>query len=95
MSGRRRYVLKAECDWPLQRFAEAPDLTLRALTVGLADRSAIVSHYAVWRLLAREEIMFKNGLHASERDRPDFVRRRVRWRRRQEGARSHVARLYR
>jgi len=59
MGGRRPYVLEAERDWLLQRVAEAPDLTLRALAAELAERGLTVSHYAVWHLLAREGITFK------------------------------------
>ena len=59
MGERRPFVLEAERDWLLQRIAEAPDLTLRALAAELADRGVAVSHYAVWHLLAREGITFK------------------------------------
>jgi transposase len=59
MGGRRPFALEAERDWLLQRIAEAPDLTLRALAGELADRGVTVSHYAVWHLLAREGITFK------------------------------------
>ena len=59
MGGRRPFALEAERDWLLQRIAEAPDLTLRALAGELADRGVTVSHYAVWHLLPREAITCK------------------------------------
>jgi transposase len=59
MGWRRPYVLEGERDWLLARIAVAPDITLRALAAELAERGIVVSHYAVWHLLAREGITFK------------------------------------
>jgi transposase len=59
MGGKRPYVLEGERDWLLARVAAAPDITLRALAAELAERGIVVSHYAVWHLLAREGITFK------------------------------------
>ena len=59
VGGRRAYVLQAERDWLLQRIAEKPDITLRALAGELGERGITVSHYAVWHLLSREGITFK------------------------------------
>lgn len=59
MGGKRPYALESERDWLLARIREVPDLTLRALAAELARRGIMVSHYAVWHLLAREGITFK------------------------------------
>lgn len=69
MGGKRPYVLESERDWLLNRIAEVPDITLRALAAELADRGITVSHYAVWHLLAREGITFKKK-PARQRARP-------------------------
>lgn len=59
IGGRRHYALESQRAWLLQRIAESPDITLRALAGELADRGVTVSHYAVWHLLSREGITFK------------------------------------
>jgi hypothetical protein len=50
----------------------------------LAERGIVVSYYAVWHFFEHEGVSFKKSLHASEQDRPDVARRRVRWKRRQD-----------
>ena len=59
MGGRRPLVLAGERDWLLQRVAEKPDLTLRAIRLELADRGVKVSYDAVWRFFLREMVTFK------------------------------------
>jgi transposase len=59
MGGRRPYALMGERAWLLRRVAEAPDVTLRALALELAERGIIVSHYAVWHFFEHEGISFK------------------------------------
>jgi len=79
MGGWRPLLLKSERDWLLARIAEKPDLTLRAVMAELAARGTPASYGAVWRFFAREGITLKKSLHASEQDRADVARRRVRW----------------
>ncbi|HEV2677306.1 MAG TPA: IS630 family transposase, partial [Aliidongia sp.] len=79
MGGHRPLVLLAERDWLLARLEASPDVTLRGLQAELAERGIKVSHNAIWKLFAVEGISFKKSLHASEQDRPDVARRRVRW----------------
>ena len=59
MGGNRPYALRGERDWLLQRLAEKPDITLRALVAELAERGIKVSYYAVWHLFEHEGISFK------------------------------------
>lgn len=59
MGGRRPYALASERDWLLARVAETPDITLRALVAGLAERGIVVSYYAVWHFFEHECISFK------------------------------------
>jgi transposase len=59
MGGTRRLVLAGERTWLLARIAEAPDLTLRAIRLELADRGVVVSYDAVWRFYRREGKTFK------------------------------------
>ena len=77
MGGKCPYALAGERDWLLARITAVPDITLRALAAELAERGIVVSHYAVWHILARDGITFKKSLHASEQDRPDVARRRA------------------
>src|SRR5437762_7271435 len=49
MGGRRPLRLAGERVWLLARIAEKPDLTLRAVVAGLAERGTPVSYGAVWR----------------------------------------------
>jgi transposase len=60
MGGVRRAVLAGQREWLLARIKAAPDLTLRALQAELAERSVVVSHWAIWKLFAAEGITFKN-----------------------------------
>jgi transposase len=59
MGGHRRRVLAGERDWLLARFAEKPDLTLRAVVAELVGRGVPASYGAVWRLLKAEGITVK------------------------------------
>jgi transposase len=59
VGGNRPYVLTCERDWLLQRLAEQPDITLRALLAELAERGIKVSYYAVWHFFEHEGITFK------------------------------------
>lgn len=59
MGGNRPYALAGERDWLLERLAEKPDLTLRALLAELAVRGIKVSYYAVWHFFEHEGISFK------------------------------------
>ncbi len=61
MGGRRPFALADERDWVLQRLAEAPDITLRALAADLAERGVVVSYFAVWHFCAREGLTFKKN----------------------------------
>ena len=79
MGGWRPLRLKGERAWLLVRIAEKPDLTLRAMVAEIAERGTPASYGAVWRFFKRERITFKKSLHASEQDRADIARRRVRW----------------
>jgi transposase len=64
MGGVRRAVLLDHKDWLLARIAAVPDLTLRGLKAELARRGVVVSHWAVWKLLASEGISFKKNRSA-------------------------------
>jgi len=59
MGGNRPYALAKERDWLLQRLAEKPDVTLRALLTELSERGIKVSYYAVWHFFEHEGISFK------------------------------------
>jgi len=59
MGGHRPYALSSERDWLLQRIAEQPDITLRALLAELVERGIKVSYYAVWHFFEHEGISFK------------------------------------
>lgn len=59
MGGKRPFSLEAERAWTLQRFAEAPDLTLRALLAELAQRGIVVSYYALWHIVHRHGLSFR------------------------------------
>ena len=45
----------------------------------LAERDTAASYGAVWRFFKHEGITLKKTLHASEQDRADIARRRIRW----------------
>jgi len=79
MGGWKQLLLTSEREWLLARIAEKPDLTLRAVVAELAERGTPASYGAVWRFFKREGISFKKSLYASEQDRADIARRRVRW----------------
>lgn len=57
--GKKPYVLVGQREWLLARIAEAPDLTLRAVMVELADRGVVASYHAVWDFFAHEGVTFK------------------------------------
>ena len=59
IGGKVPYALVAQRAWLLERIAEKPDLTLRALQGELADRGLKASYPAVWDFFAREGITFK------------------------------------
>jgi transposase len=80
MGGVRRAVLAGQREWLLARIKAAPDLTLRALQAELAERSVVVSHWAIWKLFAAEGITFKKSL-PSEQLRAAIAHRRERWKR--------------
>ena len=68
MGGRTGYAEAQERAWLLERIAQEPDLTLRALMVELKERGLVVSYYALWHFLQHEDITFKKSLHASQQD---------------------------
>ena len=59
MGGRRPFSLEAERAWIAQRFADKPDLTLRALLAELAQREIVVSYFALWHIVRRHDLSFK------------------------------------
>ena len=59
VGGKTPYALVAQRAWLLERIAEKPDLTLRAVQGELADRGLKASYHAVWDFFAREGITFK------------------------------------
>jgi transposase len=61
MGGQRPYALAGERAWLLERIAEKPDVTLRALVAELAERGIVVSYYAVWHFFDHEGISFKKN----------------------------------
>jgi hypothetical protein len=63
---------------------KAPGMTVRALTLELRDRGAVVDHVSVWRLLKGSGFSFKKTLFASEHDRPAVARRREQCRKYQD-----------
>ncbi|MBV8535464.1 MAG: IS630 family transposase [Alphaproteobacteria bacterium] len=72
-------LLAAERDWILGRLAAVPDLTLRAVVVELKERGIAASYGSVWRIVHDGDLSFKKTLFATEQDRPDVARKRVRW----------------
>jgi transposase len=64
MGGHRPYLVARERDWVLARIAEKPDLTLRALLQGLAERGLVVSYFALWNFLQHEGVTFKKKAFA-------------------------------
>lgn len=59
IGGKVPFALVAQRGWLLERIAEKPDLTLRAVQGELADRGLKASYHAVWDFFAREGITFK------------------------------------
>jgi transposase len=82
--GSKVRALGDEQDWVLERVAAVPHVTTRALAAELAGRGREVSHVTVWNLLRRARLTHKKTVHASEQDRPDVARRRLRWQTYQE-----------
>ncbi|QDM19330.1 IS630 family transposase [Tardiphaga sp. vice352] len=80
VGNRRPRSLMAERDWLLARLEAVPDLTLRALVVELRERGVVTSYGSVWRTVRDARLSFKKKtLFATEQDRPDVARRRLRW----------------
>ncbi len=78
-SGGSRSPLDQHGEMLLGPIAAKSDLTLDEVRGLLADRGIRASRTAIWRFFDRHGISFKKTLHASEQDRPDVARRRVRW----------------
>src|SRR5438552_7514666 len=68
--------------WLLER-TKTRDFTLRGLVAELAERGLKVDYRSAWNFVHAERLSFKKTVVASERDRPDIARRRVRWMNRQ------------
>lgn len=83
VGGHGPFLLEDERGRLLKRIEDEPDITVRQLADELAERGIVVSHVSVWNLLKREGHTFKKTVHASEKDRPDVARQRIRWRRHQ------------
>ncbi len=80
VGNQRPRSLMAERDWLLARLEAVPDLTLRALVVELRERGVVTSYGSVWRTVRDARLSFKKKtLFATEQDRPDVARRRLRW----------------
>ena len=71
--------LAAEREWLLGRLKAVPDVTLRGLVAELRERGVMTSYSSVWRIVHDEALSFKKTLFASEQDRPDVARKRLRW----------------
>jgi len=69
MGGWKQLMLLREREWLLERIAEKPDLTLRAVVAELAERGTPASYGAVWRFFKHEGITFKKK-PARQRARP-------------------------
>ena len=80
MGGKRPVLLAGQRGFILMRIAVRPDTSIRALRVELAEAGILVSYGAVWTFLHREGLSCIKSLRASEQDRTDVARRRVRWR---------------
>jgi transposase len=59
MGGHKRRVLAGEQAWMLLRLEECPHLTVRGLTLELAERGYRVSPNTVWSLLRKAGHSFK------------------------------------
>ncbi len=62
MGGKKPFVLADEREWLLQRFADQPDVTLRALLAELHERGIKVSSFALWHIVRRAGLRFKKSL---------------------------------
>ncbi len=78
MGGVRHAVLLPERDWLLARVATVSDATVRGLRAELAEHRTKASNDAIWRLLRKGRLTFKESLRAAEQDRPDVARKRKR-----------------
>ena len=78
--GERPALLAGQRAFILKRIAVRPDTSIRDLRAELAEAGILVSYGAVWTFLHREGLSCKKSLRASEQDRTDVARRRVRWR---------------
>ena len=61
MGGNRPRSLAGERDWLLERLAEVPDLTLRALVAELSARGVVTSYGSVWRIVHSAGMSFKKN----------------------------------
>ena len=61
MGGHRPFLLEAEKDWLLARFAGKPDVTLAAVLGELKERGVDVALTTLWRFLKRQGISFKKN----------------------------------
>ena len=61
MGGYKPVLLAAHRDTVLARFAEQPDLSLRALQRDLAERGVTVSYGALWAFVHAEGLSFKKN----------------------------------
>ena len=61
MGGHRPFLLEAEREWLLVRFAGKPDLTLAVVLGELRQRGVHVGLTTLWRFLKREGISFKKN----------------------------------
>lgn len=61
MGGHRPFLLEAEKDWLLWRFAGKPDVTLAAVLGELKERGVHVGLTTLWRFLKRQGISYKKN----------------------------------
>ena len=79
MGGRRPLRLTGSARGCWRGLPKSRTWTLRAVEAELAERDTAASYGAVWRFFKHEGITLKKTLHASEQDRADIARRRIRW----------------
>ena len=61
MGGHRPFLLEAEKEWLLRRFAGKPDATLAAVLDELKGRGVHVGLSTLWRFLKRQGVSFKKN----------------------------------
>ena len=79
--GHRKPILAPHHDCLLARVEACFEETLVALRDELRAQGVQVLHDTVWRYLRSAGLSFKKSVLASELDRPDVARKRVRWKR--------------